>query len=142
MRRATIIRLVLVLGPVWLLTVPAGAATPERPPLPPPAHDPVAKAREAVGNTILETFSDGRATAVWLAADGTYAAQGRRENMSNGRWLVRGDRLCFKQAHPFVFGLTFCTLIPETGMGQAWPAKSPTGEDIVVKVEPGHVTPP
>jgi hypothetical protein len=102
---------------------------------------PEAAVRHAFGNTIVETYSDGRKAEIWLKADGSYTGEGRRHDRSNGRWSVSGDQLCFKQAHPFVFGARFCTPIPKVGLGEPWQAKSATGDAITVKVEPGHVAP-
>ncbi len=100
-----------------------------------------AAVKPAIGNTIVETYPDGRKGEIWLSADGTYKGEGRRHDMSDGHWSVEGDRLCFKQAHPFVFGARFCTPIPKVGLGEPWQAKAATGEAITVKVEPGHVVP-
>jgi hypothetical protein len=102
---------------------------------------PTAAVRHAFGNTIVETYGDGRKAEIWLKADGSYTAEGRRHDRSNGQWSVSGDQLCFKQAHPFVFGARFCTPIPKVGLGEPWQAKAATGEAITVKVEPGHVVP-
>jgi hypothetical protein len=95
----------------------------------------------AFGNTIVETYPDGRKGEIWLSADGSYKGEGRKHDMSDGHWSVSGDQLCFKQAHPFVFGARFCTPIPKVGLGEPWQAKAATGEAITVKVEPGHVVP-
>jgi hypothetical protein len=95
----------------------------------------------AFGNTIVETYPDGRRAEIWLKADGTYTGEGRRRDMSNGRWDVKNGQLCFHQTHPFAFGVTYCTPIPTVGIDQPWQAKAYTGEDITVKVEPGHDAP-
>lgn len=95
----------------------------------------------AFGNTIVEIYPDGQRAEIWLKADGTYTGEGRRHDMSNGHWNVRNGQLCFHQSHPFAFGVTYCTPIPKVGLGQPWQAKAYTGEEITVKVEPGHVAP-
>jgi len=100
-----------------------------------------AAVKPAIGNTIVETYPDGRKGEIWLSADGTYKGEGRRHDKSDGRWSVDGEQLCFKQAHPFVFGARFCTPIPKVGLGEPWKAKAATGEEITVKVVPGHVVP-
>lgn len=117
-----------------ILVAAAGAVTAK------PQGEGIAKIQGAFGNTITETFPDGRTSRVWLARDGSYTGEGRRHDRSSGRWSVRGTRLCFKQTHPFVFGYTFCTPIPDVGMGQSWTARAPTGERITVKVVEGHAT--
>jgi hypothetical protein len=130
MRRQALIALAIVLA------TPLGAACAT-----PPAGGGEASIKGAFGKTILETYPDGRRAEIWLKADGTYTGEGRRHDRSNGRWTASGGRLCFKQAHPFVFGASFCTPIPGVGINKSWRAKSATGEAITVKVLPGHVVP-
>ena len=99
----------------------------------------MAKVDRAIGNTIIETYADGRTAEIWLAASGAYTGEGRRHDMSTGHWSVKGTKLCFTRTHPFAFGLRFCTPIPDVGMGQPWQAKAVTGEGITVRVVTGHV---
>jgi hypothetical protein len=100
-----------------------------------------ARLRIAFGNTILDTFPDGRTSEAWLEPDGAYTAEGRTHTKSYGRWFVAGPKLCFKQLHPFAFGYVYCTPIPNVGLGETWRAKSPMGEAVTVKVIPGHFEP-
>jgi hypothetical protein len=93
---------------------------------------------EAFGNTIVSTYPDGRTGRLWLKADGTYTAQGRRHDPSSGHWKVSGAKLCLKQSKPMAVPIRFCTPIPETGMGHAWAAKAVTGEDIRVQMVKGR----
>jgi len=95
----------------------------------------------AFGNTIVETYPDGRQARIWLKADGTYTGEGRKHDMSSGHWSVKDRQLCFHQSHPFAFGASYCTPIPKVGLGEPWQAKAFTGEEITVKVQRGHVTP-
>lgn len=95
----------------------------------------------AFGNTIVETYPDGRQAEIWLKADGTYTGRGRKHDASSGHWQVKSGQLCFHQSHPFAFGASYCTPIPKVGLGQPWQAKAFTGEEITVKVERGHVEP-
>ena len=97
--------------------------------------------RGAFGNTIVETYPDGRQARIWLKADGTYTGEGRKHDKSSGHWNVKDRQLCFHQSHPFAFGVSYCTPIPKVGLGEAWQAKAFTGEEIMVKVERGHVAP-
>jgi hypothetical protein len=100
-----------------------------------------ATVKGAFGNTIVETYPDGRQAAVWLKPDGTYTGQGRKHDMSNGHWVVKNGQLCFHQSHPFAFGMTYCTQIPKVGLGEPWQTKAFTGEEITVRVERGHIAP-
>ena len=93
---------------------------------------------KAFGNTIVSTYPDGRTGELWLAPGGTYTAQGRKGDPSRGHWHVKGNRLCLLQVKPVPMLSSFCTPIPETGMGKPWSAKAATGEAITVKVEEGH----
>jgi hypothetical protein len=97
--------------------------------------------KRAFGNTIVETYPDGRKAAIWLKADGTYTGEGRKHDKSNGHWNVKDGQLCFKQSHPFAFGAGYCTPIPKVGLDEPWQAKAFTGEEITVEVKPGHVVP-
>lgn len=101
------------------------------------------RVKAAIGNTILETYPDGRKAEIWLAANGTYTGEGRRHDHSSGTWSVKGQQICFNQQHPGVpFGLgRLCRDIPEVSIGQSWPSKAATGEAITVRLVRGHVVP-
>ncbi len=92
----------------------------------------------AFGNTILSTYPDGRTAELWLQPDGSYRAQGRRGDPSDGHWRVSGAKLCLKQAHPFPAPFRYCTAIPSGGMNRPWPAKAVTGERIRVRLVEGR----
>jgi hypothetical protein len=92
---------------------------------------------DAFGNTIVSTYPDGRVGKLWLSADGTYAAEGRRHDASSGHWRVKGAKLCLHQSKPISVPFGFCTPIPAVGLGHAWSAKAVTGEDIRVQVVKG-----
>ena len=93
----------------------------------------------AFGNTIRSTYPDGRQGVLWLAADGSYAAQGRRGQATSGTWRLNRERLCLRQRRPFPASFTYCTPIPDN-MGAAWSARAPTGEAIRVELVHGRVT--
>jgi hypothetical protein len=96
---------------------------------------PVAK---AFGNTIVSTYPDGRTAELWLRPDGAYTAEGRRGDGSNGHWSLKGEKLCLKQSRPIPVPFSYCTPIPQGGMGAVWSAKAVTGEAIRVKLVKGH----
>ena len=96
-----------------------------------------ATVHEAFGNTIVSTYPDGRVGKLWLSADGSYAAEGRRHDASSGHWNVKGAKLCLHQSKPLTMPISFCTPIPDGGLGHAWSAKAVTGEDIRVQVVKG-----
>ncbi len=95
----------------------------------------------AFGNTVLDIFPDGRTSEAWLEPDGAYTGEGRTHTKSYGHWFVDGPKLCFKQTHPFAFGYVYCTPIPDVRLGEPWRARSPMGEEVTVKVIPGHFEP-
>jgi hypothetical protein len=126
------------LGAALILTLAPAAICAEREAGAPAGAEAV---KAAIGNTIVETYPDGRKGEIWLAGDGSYTGEGRRHDKSDGHWSVSGGELCFKQSHPFVFGARFCTPIPKVSLGESWQAKAATGEPITVRVVPGHVIP-
>jgi hypothetical protein len=101
------------------------------------ATSPLAK---AFGNTIVSTYPDGRTAELWLQPSGGYTAEGRRHDMSSGHWSLKGDKVCLKQAKPIWTPFTYCTAIPNGGVGTSWSAKAVTGEAIRVKLVAGHVS--
>jgi hypothetical protein len=92
----------------------------------------------AFGNTIVSTYPDGRTGELWLNAGGAYTAKGRRGDPSRGHWSIKGDKLCLKQVKPVPMLISFCTPIPQAGLGTPWSAKAATGEAITVRVMKGH----
>ena len=104
----------------------------------PAAHN--SRVKEAIGNTIVQTYPDGRKAEIWLKADGAYTGEGRRHDISNGTWRVQGEQICFHQLHPSLpFGLgKLCRAIPQVSVGQTWQSKSATGETVTVKLERGR----
>ncbi|HEY5107866.1 MAG TPA: hypothetical protein VII73_14040 [Caulobacteraceae bacterium] len=98
---------------------------------------------KAFGNTILQTYPDGRTGELWLAPGGTYTAQGRRHDPSNGRWKLKGGKICFKQISPRpILPITICKAMPMGKVGASWSDTAVTGEKIQVKLVMGHVTGP
>jgi hypothetical protein len=95
---------------------------------------------QAFGNTIVSTYPDGRTAELWLQPDGGYTAMGRRGDGSRGHWKVKGQRLCLKQSNPIPAPFSYCTPIPDAGLGAAWIAKAVTGEEIRVRLVKGHWT--
>jgi hypothetical protein len=102
------------------------------------ASAPDSAVQEAFGNTIVSTYPDGRVGKLWLSPDGTYSAEGRRHDPSSGHWSVKGAKLCLKQSKPLAVPFSFCTPIPDSGLGHAWSAKAFTGEDIRVQMVKGR----
>ena len=95
----------------------------------------------AFGNTIVSTYPDGRQAELYLAQSGTYTAEGRRGDPSNGKWSVRRGKLCLKQARPIPAPFAFCTIMPQS-LSTDWSARAVTGESIRVKLVKGHFAPP
>jgi hypothetical protein len=97
---------------------------------------------ETFGNTIMSTYPDGRTAELWLAQDGTYTAEGRRHDPSNGHWRAKGVKLCLKQSRPVAVPISFCTPLPSGKMSDGWTGKAVSGEKIQIKLVKGHVTGP
>ena len=96
--------------------------------------DCAARLQLAFGNTIVSTYPDGRQAHLWLQPDGAYTALGRHGDRTSGSWKVKGERICFKQAKPRAFPISYCTRIPAGGMGTSWQAKAVTGEMLRVQL--------
>ncbi|MES2342845.1 MAG: hypothetical protein V4597_14315 [Pseudomonadota bacterium] len=88
----------------------------------------------AFGNTVVSTYPDGRTGLLWLKRDGTYDAKGRHRTSSSGKWTLRGERVCLKQAKPRAVPFSYCTALPS---GESWRAKAVTGEPITVRIVNG-----
>ncbi len=91
----------------------------------------------AFGNTIVSTYPDGRQAKLWLKDGGTYTAEGRRHDPSNGTWKVKGDQICLRQRKPATVPVNYCTAVPSGGVGSTWPAKSVFGDALKVKLVAG-----
>ena len=92
----------------------------------------------AFKNTIVSTYPDGRTAKLWLNADGSYRAQGRRGKPSSGRWTLKGEQICLKQSRPFPGPFSYCTSVKRGGVGTSWSGKAVTGEPIRIKVVGGR----
>jgi hypothetical protein len=92
------------------------------------------RVERAFGNTVVSTYPDGRTGLLWLKADGTYTAKGRRRTPSSGTWSVKGEKMCLKQVKPMKAPFSYCTRLPS---GTSWSAKAVTGEPIKVTIVPG-----
>ncbi len=92
-----------------------------------------ARLKETFGSTIVSTYPDGRQAQLWLKEDGTYKAEGRRRDMSDGAWQVKDDKLGLKQRHPFPAPFSYCTPVPSR-VDHPWTGKAYTGEQIKIKL--------
>lgn len=93
----------------------------------------------AFGNTVVSTYPDGRTGLLWIKADGTYTAKGRRRLPSSGTWSVRGEKVCLKQKKPKAAPLAYCTKFPNGGVGASWQGRAVTGEKITIKLVRGRL---
>ena len=111
-----------LLGASGLLIVASGSAS--------AASDPPPQLEKAFHGTIVSTYPDGRKAELWLKPDGTYISEGRKHDRHNGKWAMRGEKVCFKR---MIF--TYCTAIPSE---TEFTTKAVTGETIRVRLEPGR----
>lgn len=94
--------------------------------------------KAAFGNTVMATYPDGRAQRIWLKADGSYEAIGRRGKPSSGKWSMKGGKVCLKQSKPFWSPMSYCTSFPEGGdIGAQWTGKDLQGVPIKLKLVKG-----
>src|SRR5689334_6644765 len=85
---------------------------------------------KAFHGTIVSTYPDGRQAELWMNPDGTYTSEGRRHERHNGKWSVKGDKVCFRRG---IFG--YCTAMPSE---TEFTTKAVTGETIKVRLKPGR----
>ena len=96
----------------------------------------------AFGNTIRALYPDGGAQRLWLKADGSWEAVGKRGKASSGRWAVKGDKVCLKQARPIALPVSYCTDFPRDGeVGAVWTSRAVTGEPIRLTLVKGFDSP-
>jgi hypothetical protein len=128
--RLQLVAAALILAPSLALAAPD--------PAPAPATESAAPAQASLApafrGTITSTYPDGRQGHLWLNADGSYKAAGRRGDLSSGHWTVKGDKVCLRQSRPIPMFFAFCTPRPTSS---AWNAKAATGEPITVVLSPG-----
>ena len=92
----------------------------------------------AFHNTIVSTYPDGRQAHLWLNADGSYRAQGRKHDPSRGTWEVKGEQICLHQTKPATLPIPYCTAIPSGEVGSRWSAKSVFGDPLRVQLVAGR----
>lgn len=114
---------------VSLVAAPAAAGA---------AADEPASLAAAFDNTIVSTYGDGRTAKLWLDPDGRYRGLGRSGDDSSGRWTIKRDKVCLKQARPLPVPFSYCTPIPEGGVGAVWVARSVFGELLSVELVNGR----
>ncbi|MEW5683460.1 MAG: hypothetical protein AB1942_00935 [Pseudomonadota bacterium] len=97
----------------------------------------------AFGNTVKALYPDGRYQRLWLQADGSWEAVGRRGKWSAGRWSEKDGKVCLKQAKPFPAPFKYCTDFPSNGgLGVQWTSRDMAGEPIRLTVVKGIERPP
>jgi hypothetical protein len=92
----------------------------------------------AFDNTIVSTYGDGRNAKLWLDRDGRYRGLGKSGDASSGHWTIKRDKVCLKQDRPLPVPFSYCTPIPEGGVGAVWAAKSVFGESLSVELVNGR----
>ena len=94
------------------------------------AATPPAALQKAFSGTIISTYPDGRTAELWMKPDGSYISMGRKHDRHNGRWSVKGDKVCF---HRMMF--SYCQPLPTES---SFTTKAVTGETIQVRLVPGR----
>lgn len=88
----------------------------------------------AFGAAIVSTHPDGRKARLWLKADHTWRAEGRKGNRSSGVWKVKGGKLCLSQKKPFAGPFSYCKAIPRIEAGKPWKDTAFNGEPVVNEI--------
>ena len=92
--------------------------------------------KPAFGAAIVSTHPDGRTAKLWLKADGTYSAEGRKGQKSGGVWAVKKGKLCLSQKRPYPGPFSFCKGIPPVKAGAVWSDKAFNGEPVTNRLVP------
>lgn len=93
----------------------------------------------AFKGTVVSTYPDGRTALLWLKADGSYTAKGRRRLPSSGQWTLRTGKVCLRQHKPSKVLVSVCTPFPAGAkLGTAWKTRAVTGEAIQVRIVDGR----
>ncbi|MDB5430602.1 MAG: hypothetical protein JWP35_1718 [Caulobacter sp.] len=92
----------------------------------------------AFKGTIVSTYPSGRSARLFLNRDGTYTGIGAKGAHYAGTWKLKGEKVCLKQTNPTPSLFTFCQSIPNVGPGGTWASKSPKGEPLKNRLEPGR----
>ncbi len=92
----------------------------------------------AFGNTIVSTHPDGRQARLWLNADHTFRAQGRRGNRSSGGWRIRGNQLCLTQRRPIPIPIPYCHSFQRRSVGQRWNDTAVNGDAVTNQIVAGQ----
>jgi len=87
----------------------------------------------AFGNTIVSTHPDGRKAKLWLNADHSFTAQGRKGNRERGTWKIKGGKLCLKQGL-----LSYCKAFPKVRLGATWRDRAVNGDMVTNALVAGH----
>lgn len=92
----------------------------------------------AFGNTVKALYPDGKHQRIWLRADGTWDAVGRRGKATSGNWTVKGEKVCLRQSRPIPIPISYCTEFPSNGgVGAVWTGKDMKGEPIRITLVKG-----
>ncbi len=127
MRRVPVVTLALLASLAGGLALHAAAASS-------PADRLIAP---ALGNHIISTHPDGRRAVLWLAADHTYRAQGRKGEKSSGVWTTRGSKVCLSQRKPHRGPFPYCKPLQPMRLGMTWRERAFNGEKVVNRLAPG-----
>ena len=92
----------------------------------------------AFKGTIVSTYPSGRSARLWLNPDGTFTGLGAKGAHYAGVWKLKGDSFCMRQTKPLTLPLTFCQPMPAVGPDGTWASKSPKGEPLTNRLEPGR----
>jgi hypothetical protein len=92
----------------------------------------------AFKGTIVSTYPSGRSAKLWLEPGGTYTGLGAKGAHYAGTWKLKGEKVCLRQTKPTPSLFSFCQAIPNVGPGGTWDSRSPKGEPLKNRLEPGR----
>jgi hypothetical protein len=91
------------------------------------------------GNTVMSIYPDGRSQKIWMHPDGTWTGKSRRGIDLDGKWTMKGDKVCLRQSHPPTLPISFCQAMP-ADPDVTLTSKDLTGQTIHLKIVKGITT--
>ena len=88
------------------------------------------------GNTVFSIYPDGRSQKIWLHPDGTWDGKSRRGVALQGKWTMKGDKVCLRQSKPPTLPISFCQAMPRDPQ-VTLTSKDLTGQTIHLKIVKG-----
>lgn len=92
----------------------------------------------AFGNTVMSIYPDGKSQKIWLHPDGLWDGLSRKNEPLQGKWALKGEKVCLRQTKPPTLPFSYCTPFPtDAHVGVTWTSKDFVGTPIRLTVLKG-----